>query len=124
MSWASWEPRHRITTVTPGKWDLFIATLIDGKLASIAPVTDYDAALAKAQAFHRDHKCQVKVLPLTGVELRNLFGIALPDRPKPIDAEVVQEITDTLMQVARESSDPDARTDALQLLAELGVVTA
>jgi hypothetical protein len=29
----------------------------------------------------------------------------------------------TLLQVARESSDPDARSDAMQLLAELGVVT-
>lgn len=124
MSYAAWEPRHRLTTIRPGKWDLFVLTLIDGKQAGIAPVTDYDAALAKAQAFHAKHPCQIKVLPLTGVELRNLFGITLPDRPKPIDAEVVQEITDTLMQVARESSDPDARSDAMQMLAEMGVVTA
>lgn len=122
MTYAAWEPRHRITTIRPGKWDLFVLTLIDGKRASIAPVTDYDNALAKAQTFHRDHQCQIKVLSMSGPELRNFLGMDLPDRPRPVDAQVVQQITDTLMWVARESSDPDARTDALQLLADMGVI--
>ena len=59
---------------------------------------------------------------MTGPEMRNLLGIALPD-PKPVDAEAKQEIIDMLIRVARESSDPDARTDAFQLLTEMGVVT-
>jgi hypothetical protein len=92
MTYAAWEPRHRLTTIRPGKWDLFVLTLIDGKQAGLDPATDYDTALAKAQAFHRNHPCQIKVLPMTGVELRNLLDIVLPARPKPIDAEVLQEI--------------------------------
>lgn len=124
MTYAAWDPKHRLTTIRPGKVDLFVLTLIDGKRASIAPVTDYEVALAKAQAFHRDHPCQIKVLSMSGPELFNFIGLTLPDRPQPIDAGILQEMTDTLMQVARESSDPDARTDALQLLTKLGVVTA
>jgi hypothetical protein len=123
MTYAAWEPKHRLTTIRPGKIDLFTVTLIDGKAADIDSVTDYDVALSKAQSFHAKHPCQIKVLAMTGIELRNFLGITLPDRPKPIDAEVVQQITGTLMRVARESSDPDARSDALQLLTEMGVVT-
>jgi hypothetical protein len=124
MTYAAWEPRHRLTTIRPGKWDLFVVTLIDGKQAGIAPVTDYEIALATAQAFHRNHPSQIKVLSMTGVELRNLLGIALPERPRPVDAEVKQEIIDTLIRVARESNDPDARADALQLLTDMGEISA
>ena len=83
MTHASWEPRYRITTVAPGKWDLFVLTLIDGKRASIDPVTDYEIALARARAFHRDNQAQIKVLPMTGPEVCNLLGIKHPDRPHP-----------------------------------------
>lgn len=124
MTYASWGPRHRLTTVHPGKLDLFVITLIDGRRASIDPVTDYDVALARAQAFHRGQQCQIKVLPLTGPEVRNLLGINLPNRPKPMDAAVRQQIIDTLTQVVRASSDQDARVDALQMLADLGVPTS
>lgn len=34
MTYASWEPRYRVTTVHPGKLDLFVVTLIDGKRAT------------------------------------------------------------------------------------------
>lgn len=123
MTYAAWETGHRLTTIRPGRWDLFVLTLVDGKRATIGPVTDYDVALAKAQTFHREHPCQMKVLPMTGPELFNFLGINLPDRPTPIDAEVVQQMTETLLNVVRQSSDSDARTNALQLLADMGVVT-
>lgn len=124
MTYASWEPRYRVTTVHPGKLDLFVVTLIDGKRATLAPVTEYESALAKARAFQRDHPCQIKVLPMTGPEVRNFLGLDLPERPVPIDAAVLQQITDTLLHVARESNDPDARADALALLTDLGEVAA
>lgn len=34
MTYVSWEPRYRVTTVHPGKLDLFVVTLIDGKRAT------------------------------------------------------------------------------------------
>lgn len=122
MTYASWEPRHRVTTIGPGKLDLFVLTLIDGKRATIDPITDYDAALAKAETFLRDHRCQIKVLPMTGSEARNLLGISLPARPEPMDAALRQQFVATLTQIARESSDGDARRDALDLLTEMGVL--
>lgn len=122
MIYASWEPRHRATTISPGKLDLFAVTFVDGKRATIDPIADYEAALTKAEAFLREHRCQIKVLPMTGEEVRNLLGIRLPDHPEPMDAAVRQLIIDTLMQVVRESSDRDARADAVGLLTEMGVL--
>lgn len=123
MTYASWEPRHRVTTVQPGKLDLFVLTLVNGGRAAVDPVTEYDAALARARSFHCDRPCQVKVLPVTGPELRNLLGIALPERPQPVDAAVRQLMVDTLKTVVSESGDADARADALALLTDMGVVT-
>ena len=122
MTYASWEPRHRCTTVTPGKLDLFVLTLVDGRRAHIDPITDYEAALARARAFHRDHPCQVKVLPMTGGELRNYLDLSLPGHPQPIDAADLQAMVDTLRRLARDSNDGDGRADALDLLTELGRV--
>lgn len=80
--------------------------------------------MAKARAFQRKHPYQIKVLPRTGPEVRNFVGLDLPERPVPIDAAVLQQITDTLLHVVRESNDPDARADALGLLTDLGEVAA
>lgn len=123
MTYTGWEPRHRCTTVAPGKLDLFVLTLVDGARAALDPITDYDAALARAHSFHRERPCQIKVLPVTGPELRNLLAIALPDHPQPMDAAALRLIRDTLLTVARDGSDPDARGDAIDLLTTLGVVT-
>jgi hypothetical protein len=124
VTYASWEPRYRLTTVAPGKLDLFAITFVDGKRATIDPITNYDAALARARAFHREHQCQIKVLPMTGPEARNLLGIDLPDHPQPVDATVRQQMVGTLRQMVRESSDADARADALAMLTDMGGVAA
>lgn len=123
MTYASWEPRHRCTTVTPGRLDLFVVTLVNGRRAALDPITDYDDALARARAFHRDRPCHIKVLPLTGAEARNLLGITVPDHPQPIDAADLRLIRHTLTDVLRNTGDHDARSDALALLTVLGVVT-
>jgi hypothetical protein len=121
MTYASWQPRYRVTTIAPGKLDLFVLTFIDGVRATIDPITDYDAALARANDFHRDRRCQIKVLPMTGPEVRNLLGITLPDHPEPMDAEVRQRFVENLTRIARDGTDPDARADAFDLLTDMGV---
>lgn len=123
MTYTSWERRHRVTSVEPGKLNLFVLTLVDGKRAALDPIIDYDAALAKARAFYRDRPCQIKVLPLTGAEARNMLGITVPDDLQPTDAADLRLIRDTLTDVLRNTGDPDARADALALLTEIGVVT-
>lgn len=120
MTYASWEPRYRATTVTPGKLDLFVVTFVNGRRTRIESILEYDDEVARAREFVRDHKCQIKVLPMTGPEFRNLLGITLPEHSKPMDAALRQLTVDTAMRVARESSDPDARCDALELLTDIG----
>jgi hypothetical protein len=111
-----------VTTVAPGKLDLFVVTFIDGRRAAVEPITEYEAAVAKARAFLREHQCQIKVLPMTGTEACNLLGIAPPEEPAPNDIALRQEMVATLMRVARESTDADARGDALDLLASISAV--
>lgn len=124
MTYAAWEPRHRFTTITPGKWDLFVAVLVNGRRATLDPISNYDVVVAQARAFHRDHPCQVKVLPLTGEELRNLFGLQAAAKPDPMDDAMRQQLVATLTDVAANSNDGDARRDAMSLLSEMGVLVS
>ena len=120
MMYSSWVPRNWITTIRRGKSDLYILTLIDGKCAALEPVMRYQDALEKAQSFHRDHPCQIKVLPVSGPELRNLLGIMPAEPPEPMDPALRQEMVAALKSVVRDGSDPDARRDAFELLQQWG----
>lgn len=125
MSYAEWEPRYRVTTIAPGKIDLFAITYVDGKQAAVHPIMDYDEALAKARAFHRDNpRCQIKVLPVDGKEACNLLGIERAKTLQPIDPALRQQMIDRLMQIVGDSNDSDARRDALDLLKAWGVMKA
>ena len=123
MTYTSWEPRHRCTTIQPGKLDLFVLTLVNGTRIALDAITDYDAALARARAFHRGPKCQVKVLPLTGEEARNMGLLTPAATPEPLDPADEKLVRDTLMHVVCTGSDEDARRDAIDLLTTMGVVT-
>ena len=122
MTYAAWEPRHRCTTIAPGKLDLFVVTLVEGKLAALNTVMDYDSALERAREFHRDNPCQIKVLPISGEELRNYLGIDLPKTQRPMTEAEREMIHGRLTGILRNSNDADARADALDLLSQLGTV--
>lgn len=123
MTYTSWEPRHRVTTVRPGKLDLFVVTLIEGRRAHIDAITDYERALARAESFRKLHPCQIKVLPMAGGEARNFLGIHLPEQAEPINVAEREMMVATLKDIARNSADPDARTDAFDLLTTMGIVS-
>ena len=123
MTYASWEPRHRVTTIEPGKLDLLVVTLIDGKRAALCSVLDYEAAVAKARAFAAEHQCQIKVLPLTGLEARHFLNLTLDDPPSELDPVLRAEMVKRLLTIARDSPDSDARRDAHDLLTEWGVIS-
>lgn len=122
MTYASWWPRHRVTTVEPGKLDVLVLTLVDGRRAAIDAVTDYEAAVARARAFVVDHRCQIKVLPLAPPEVFNMLGIRPDERPAD-DPAMRAQVVDRLMHIARESNDTDTRRDAFDALADMGVLT-
>ena len=122
MTYASWEPRYRVTTISPGRLDLFVATYVDGKLAAWEPIDAYEAELAKARAFLRDHQCQIKVLPMGGREMMNLLGLKPTKEPTPFPPAMHQALVDRLKGIARDSDDLEARRDAFDLLNDIGVI--
>ncbi|AOH85128.1 hypothetical protein AWL63_15345 [Sphingomonas panacis] len=124
MSYMSWEPRYRVTTIAPGKLDIFVVTLVDGRRAAVDAITEYEAALTRANAFSNEHpnRCQIKVLPLTYAEFCNLFNVTLPEQPEPSDPAERKYVTELLLHIARNTNDGDARSDALDLLLKSGVI--
>ena len=123
MTYASWQPRYRVTTIAPGKLDLLVVTLIDGRRAALCAVTEYDEALAKARAFGAEHQCQIKVLPLTGPEARQFLDWT-DDAPLPSPGPGEREgWIAQLMTIARDSPEPGAGADAFDLLKQMGVIT-
>ena len=122
MTQIGWERRHRVTTIRPGKSDLFVVTFVEGKRAHVDPIYDYEVAVERATAFHRDHPGQIKVIPLSGPEFRNMFGIEVATSPEPLDDATRQLVVSTLTDVAGTSNDGDVRQDALTLLSEMGAL--
>lgn len=122
MTYTSWIPRYRVMTEKPCQLDLFVLTLIDGRRAAIQPITEYETALAKAKAFLSKHRCQIKVLPMTGPEARTFLGTKPPTEPEPLTPEDRRMLIECLQRVARDSNDTGARNDALDLLGDIGAL--
>lgn len=120
MTNAGW-PYSGFFTTRPGKMDLFVLTLIDGEIVGIDAVTEYDAAVARAHALHRDRDCQIKVLAVTGEVVFSLFGIKPPEYPEPMDPALRRTFINTLTRIAQSSSDRGARIEAAELLGKMGV---
>jgi hypothetical protein len=120
MTYTAWERRHRVTTIMPGKSDLFVVTFVEGKRAHVDNIYDYDVALERARAFHQDHPCQIKVIPLSGPEFCNMFGIEKAASPEPMDEATRGLLVARLTDIVCNSADRDARTDAVALLKQFG----
>jgi len=123
-SFQFWRPIYRAVCPEPGPRDLFLVVLMNGKRVSIQPVTAYEGLRAALETFAREQECQVKLLPMTGSELMNFYGIT-PSEPQPIDAlepafraQAVQNCLDLL----RESREPREREEAMDLMQMLGVL--
>lgn len=124
-----WSPGGgRVAALAPGPGDLFVVTTINGEPAILQAVCDYEAALKVAEAFVRAQApapIVVKVLCLSGREaLRmgfipdDLFQRQTPEQ----DAEWRQLALTTLWNVVRTGTDTAARTEALELLRQLGEI--
>lgn len=76
------------------------------------------------EAFATEQQCHVKLLPMTGGELMNFYGIT-PEAPKPMDTlepafrtQAVKNCMDVL-RTAHEERECD---EALDLLTKLGAL--
>lgn len=123
----SWRPRFRAMCPEPGPQDLFLVILVNGQRARIRSVEHYDRWRAAAERLADEHQCQVKVLPMTGDELMNFYGI-VPGPPQSIeklkedDPEFYEQSVRNCMDVLRECGSQDDREQALDLLTKMGAL--
>lgn len=120
----TWRPIYRAMCPEPRPRDLFLVVMMNGKRVSVLPVSDYCRVRPLAEAFAIEQQCQVKVLPMSGTELMNFYGI-VPEAPKPMDtldpafrAQAVQNCMDAIS----ECHEPRERGEALDLLKQLGAL--
>ena len=120
----SWRPRFRAMCPEPGPQDLFLVILVNGKRASIQSVEDYDRWRWAAERLAEQQQCQVKVLPMTGDEMMNFYGIS-PQPPQPIanlDREFREQAVRNCLDVLRECGSQKDRAQALDLLTKMGAL--
>ena len=120
----SWRPRFRAMCPEPGPQDLFLVILVNGQRASIQSVEDYDRWRWAAEQLAEQQQCQVKVLPMTGDEMMNFYGIS-PQPPQPIanlDREFREQAVRNCLDVLRECGSQKDRAQALDLLTKMGAL--
>lgn len=124
-NYASWRPIYRAMCPDPGPRDLFVVILVNGKRIGLFHIEAYPKLRETAHKLAEQHKCQVKVLPMTGEELLNFCGIQWsPTGPvQPIEnmepafrAQAIKNCRDAIS----ECEDARLRQDALAMLDVLG----
>ena len=120
----SWRPRYRAICPEPGPDDLFLVVLIEGKRLAMHPAADHARWRWAAEQLAERQQCQVKILPMTGDEMLNFYGIK-PAPPQPIenmDPAFREQAIKNCMDVLRECGSQEDREQALKLLAHLGAL--
>jgi hypothetical protein len=117
----------------PAPGDLFVVTLLSGRIALVRPAQEYEQVLDLAQAFANRNTAAsgtsftIKVLGVSLNELLRLVGInraAFQAHPKDDDAELCALAVRTCRDVLRDSQDAAARRDAFDLLVNMGAFAA
>jgi hypothetical protein len=126
----NWGPHgNRVASSPPGHGDVFCVTTLLGKRVFLETVSDYAAALDRANRFIAVTKhiapLTVRVMCLSLVEAQamgfvpdNLVQEQTPEQ----EAETRQLVVTTLLDVLRKSNEPAPRAEAMQLLQALKVI--
>ena len=120
---------HAVVSLPPSRDDLVCVTTVCGRVAHIQPIDQFDAAVRVAHEFVgrlvHPRPVTVKVLCLTLAEARGM-GFLHDDQfePEPTEcqSEARQAAIATLNGVLCSGTDPQARTDAFNLLQQIGVI--
>jgi hypothetical protein len=120
---------HAVVTMPPSRDDLLCVTTVCGRAAHVQPIDQYHAAVQVAHEFvarlKHPRPVTVKVLCLTLAEARSM-GFLQDDQfepePREAHADARQFAIATLNGVLRDGTDPQARTDAFNLLQQIGVI--
>lgn len=123
-AYQSWRPRYRAICPEPGPDDHFLVVLIEGKRVAMHPAADHARWRWAAEQLAESQQCQIKVLPMTGDEMLNFYGIK-PAPPQPIgnlDPAFREQAVKNYMDVLRECGSQEDREQALKLLTQLGAL--
>lgn len=105
-----WEQqqKHRAVCPEPGQLDRFLVVLVNGKRMGFYGVEQFERLRTTCVVIARQHKCQIKVLPMTSDELWAFYGIK-PAEPQPMDLAFRQHAIEACEEVLRDSQNPDER---------------
>ena len=120
----SWRPRYRAMCPDPGPDDLFVLVLIEGHRVAMYPAADHAKWCWAAERLAESQQCQVKVLPMTGTEMLNFYGIkpAPPQSIENLDPAFREQAVKNFLDVLRESRSEGDREQALEMLTLLGAL--
>ena len=118
-----------VATLPPSPGDLFCVTTAQGRQVFLDPVTSYDAAMRRANAFARrvvhPEPLVIKVVCLSmaealvlGLAPADLFADQTPEQ----EVEMRQAVVTACHDALRNCPDAKVRSDALQLLTDLGAI--
>ena len=118
---------HGVATLAPSLGDMFVVTTLFGRQVIVQPVAEYESAVRLAHAFARrivhSQPVTVKVLCLSLHEAMGL-GLAPKDlfaKQTPLDEATMRAAAiNACRNALRNCADVRVRTDALELLTNLG----
>lgn len=122
-----------VAALQPAPGDLFVVTLLAGRLALVRAAQDYEQVLSLAEAFADRTQAPdgrpftIKVHGASLEELLLLQGISREDFAADMKAEEAEwrELAEqTCREVLRDSLDAAARREAYDLLCGMGVLAA
>lgn len=120
---------NMVHTLPPSRDDLFVLVTIEGKVAMFEPVTEFQRMVQVAEALVRrvrlPRPVTIKVIALGGHEAQALGllpGKLFEGQTPEQEAEWRESMVATCHGVLRDSADPVARADALELLRDMGAL--
>lgn len=116
---------HSVVTLAPSRDDLFVVTTVLGRTVFVQPITDYDNAVRRAQAFARrivhPRPVVIKIFCLTLPEAQAMGFVPNGVFAGADQAEMRLAMIAACNDAVRNSNDPTVRVDALNLLQHLKV---
>lgn len=120
---------NAVAAMPPAPGDLFVVTLLAGKVVFVQPSDEYGKALSLAEAFAGrmpppERPFTVKVLGASLPELLALQGTSQQEVAASLPPETAEDdrqlILDACRRVLRDCDDAAARRDAYDLLIQMG----
>jgi hypothetical protein len=119
-----WMPKYRVIHAPPGPADFCLVLFADGRRVSVHNVANYDEVLKQANRLADELRCQMKLLPMTAAEVMAFLNISPANfgQDTADDPAMRQLVVSACKETVINSNDPSARSNALDVLVQLGPV--